>query len=142
MIESTVVKRNAAILGLMLLAAAIAIIATTISKISRRIQRQAIDAAKASDPRISHVIVGRWTAPIDGNPGYVREYRSNGAAVVWWPDGKLAASGKFFVVDSNTVAVDYPNRDTDVVRLLETNVIQINHVQYGGQHFKFYAERK
>jgi hypothetical protein len=100
--------------------------------------RQAGQATQA----ISHAIVGRWTYPIDGHAGFVREFRRDGTVTVWWPDGKVAGQGTFFVVATNAVGVEYSNKDTDVVLLAESNLIRIAHMQHNGYHFKFVAMRE
>ncbi len=99
-------------------------------------------ATKSPAQNLSHPIIGRWSYPLDGRDGFVREFRSNGTAIVLWPDRTVAAQGTFFIVDTNAIAVDYPNKDTDVVHLLDANTIQIDHVEYGRYHRKFYAERQ
>ena len=96
---------------------------------------------RTPEQTIAHALIGRWTMPIDGRNGFIREYRSDGTATVWWPDGRIAALGKFFVVDTNTIGVEFQNHDTDVVHLTDTNTIQIDHVEFGG-HRKFYARRE
>lgn len=99
--------------------------------------------ARAAQPatNIVHPIIGRWTFPIDDREGYIREFRTDGSVTVWWPDGKIAALGTFFVVDTNAVGVDYQNDDHDVVLLMETNLIRIDHVEHEGHHRKFNARR-
>ena len=96
----------------------------------------------ASTNRIEHAVVGFWSLPIEGRDGFRREFRADGTVRVWWPDGKLAAEGRFDVVDAQTVSVVYPNRDTDVVHLLDTNYMQIARVELNGNHRKYYAIRE
>lgn len=94
-----------------------------------------------ADPVVAHAVLGVWTYPLDGHAGFIREFRSNGSVRVWWPDGKLAAEGTFFIVDARTLGVQYPNRDTDVVRLVDTNLIEIQRVEYNGYHYRHGAVR-
>lgn len=96
----------------------------------------------ASTNRIAHAVVGFWSLPIEGRDGFRREFRADGTVRVWWPDGKLAAEGRFDVVDAQTVSVVYPNRDTDVVHLLDTNYMQIARVELNGNHRKYFAIRE
>lgn len=98
-------------------------------------------AAGCVSPGASHAIVGTWSLPIDGKPGFVRRFDRDGTVKVWWPDGKLAAEGRYFVVDAGTVGVEYPNRDTDVVRLLDSDTLEIQHVEFNGYHRKYMAKR-
>jgi hypothetical protein len=112
-----------------------------IIRLSHRIHQEAIDAALPPDPPIVHVLIGRWTYPIDGRAGFIREYRADGTATVWWPDGKKAAEGTFFVVDTNTIGAQFANRETELVHLINTNTVQIDHVELTG-HRKFYAQRQ
>ena len=88
-----------------------------------------------------HAIVGTWSLPIDGRPGFVRRFDPDGSVRIWWPDGKLAAEGHYFVVDARTLGVDYPNHDTDVVRLIDADTIEVQHVDYNGYHRKYMARR-
>lgn len=101
----------------------------------------ATPAASISTQAISHAIIGTWTYPIDDRKGFVRTFRPDGSMTVWWPDGKIAGEGTYFVVDSNTVGVAYPNKDTDMVHLTDSDTIQVAHVQYNGYHMKYTGRR-
>jgi hypothetical protein len=92
--------------------------------------------------RIAHAVIGTWSMPLDGRDGFKRTFRADGTVSVWWPDGRLAAEGRFDVIDTQTVSVVYPNRDTDVVRLLEDNLIRIERVELDGNHRKYHAQRE
>ena len=92
--------------------------------------------------RIEHAVIGFWSLPIEGRDGFRRQFREDGTVLVWWPDGKLAAEGRFDVVDAETVSVVYANRDTDLVHLLDSNYLQIVRVELNGNHRKYYAIRE
>ena len=90
----------------------------------------------------SHTVVGAWTLERDGKPGFRRLFRPDGTVTVWWPDGRIAGEGRFEAIDDLTVAVKYPNGDTDVVRLIEPDAIRIERVELRGVHWKYYARRE
>jgi hypothetical protein len=89
----------------------------------------------------NHPVLGRWTAPIDGKPGFVREFRADGGVSVWWPNGKLAATGTFFIVGDVLIGARYPDGATDTVKLMGPDEIQIDRVQPPGYFRRYFAER-
>lgn len=90
---------------------------------------------------IEHPIIGRWTFPIDHRDGFFREFRPDGSVTVWWPDGRVAARGTFFVVGPDAIGAAYENKDTDVIVFIETNLIRISHVEHTGYHWRYHARR-
>ena len=119
-----------------------ALLVLTTSCVRRENRKEpSLPATATATQNISHTLIGKWTMPIDGRGGFIREFRPDGTAKVRWPDGKLAALGFFFVVDTNTIGVQFSNRDTEVVHLMDTNTVQIDHVESTG-HRKFYARRQ
>lgn len=92
-------------------------------------------------PLGSHPLLGRWTAPLDGKPGFVREFRPDGGVTVWWPDGKIAATGTFFAVSDTVLGADYPDGSHDFIRQLAPDRIQIDRVQPPGEFRKYQADR-
>lgn len=89
----------------------------------------------------NHPVVGRWSAPIDGKPGFVREFRDDGGVSVWWPDGKLAVTGTFFVVGDGMVGARFADGANDTVKFLGPDQIQIDRVQSPGYFRRYFAER-
>ena len=125
------------------LALALALDALFAAGCRTHLQGSAKDAAPRSRTAagVRHAIVGAWTLPRDGKPGFRRVFRPDGTVTVWWPDGRVAAESRFEVIDAQTVSVKYANGDTDVVRLIEPDAIRIERVEYNGYHWKYYARR-
>lgn len=119
-------------------ALAVALTALVAAGCRAHLQGSAKDAAAAG---VRHAIVGAWTLPRDGKPGFRRVFRPDGTVTVWWPDGRVAAESRFEVIDAQTVSVKYANGDTDVVRLIQPDAIRIERVESNGYHWKYYARR-
>ena len=99
-------------------------------------------AAAGLMPDGPHPATGVWVNFIEGRAGYVRRYRPGGTAAAWYPDGTPAATGRFDVLDSATLVVEYDNGDTEVAHLVEDDILRIEHVMTSrGQHRRYHAWR-